>query len=64
MWFPAQARLGSVPNPAVGAGREAQVSLLGTEWVRECPLALPGVARGRWQGRGGEDTPNLCGFVV
>lgn len=60
MGFPAKACLGSVPTPAAGTGREAQASLFRTEQDE----GTPGVARGRWQGRRGGDTPTLCGFVV
>lgn len=60
MGFPAKACLGSVPTPAAGTGREAQASLFSTEQDE----GTPGVARGRWQGRRGGDTPTLCGFVV
>lgn len=48
MGFPAKACLGSVPTPAAGTGREAQVSLFRTEQDE----GTPGSSR-RWRGGGG-----------
>lgn len=59
MGFPAKACLGSVPNPAVRAGREAQASLFCTEQDE----GTSGSSRG-WRGGGGRvgvgGTPQPC----
>lgn len=54
--FPAKAGLGSVPNPAVGAGREAQASLFHAERDEG--------GEGQGAGPGWGDSPTSCGFGV
>lgn len=56
MACPAKAGLGSVPNPAVGAGREAQASLLVQSGTR--------VARAGGRAGVGDTPTSECGFCA